>query len=190
LQVLQCVAVHLTQGWSRHRRSMWVMSHIWMSHVPRINESCHTCEAVTWGWWRHPQCLYLQCVVAVCCCIAESAIFVLAVCCSVVLHCVARSWHTWSWYVPESTAFCHAYEWVSHVTCMNESCNAFEQVMSHTWMSHDTHMNDIVASTKRVRRVTHAMSRALHINKSCPTCEYGVGALLCQGSTTLLCHTY
>ena len=29
----------------------WVMSHIWMSHVTRMNESCHTCEWVMSHMW-------------------------------------------------------------------------------------------------------------------------------------------
>ena len=33
----------MDESWYVYR---WVMSHMWMSHVARVNESCHTCEWV------------------------------------------------------------------------------------------------------------------------------------------------
>jgi len=48
----------LIHAWLWARRSYhtceWVMSHIWMSHVTRMNESCHTHEwVVSHLWTRH-----------------------------------------------------------------------------------------------------------------------------------------
>jgi len=58
--VLQCVAVYYRvrgsgnscqkpKGAMFHYR--WVMSRIWMSHVPHVNESCPTCEWVMSQIW-------------------------------------------------------------------------------------------------------------------------------------------
>jgi len=37
---------------------------------------------------------------------------------------------------------CMPHIWMSHVTCMNESCCTYEWVMSHMWMSYATHVNE------------------------------------------------
>ena len=41
----------------------WVMSHIWMSHVTHMNESCHTHEWVKSHIWMSHSCLMNICVV-------------------------------------------------------------------------------------------------------------------------------
>ena len=85
-----CVMSHL---WMSHVTLMneschtyeWVMSHIWMSHVTLMNESCHTYETVM----QH-KCFHLAPTVAV-----------------------------------------GAWMCVCHVTHMNESCHTYETVMQH-----------------------------------------------------------
>ena len=103
----------------------WVMSHIWMSHVTHMNESCHTYEWVMSHIWM-----------------------------SHVTH-RNESSHTYEWvmshicisHVTHMNESCHTYEcvkshvWMSQVTHMNESCHTYEWVMLHIWMSHVTHTN-------------------------------------------------
>jgi len=60
--------------------SEWVTSHIWMVHVNRINESCHTYERVMsqscgargchWEWSRYYANAWAQCTCATSCCSA------------------------------------------------------------------------------------------------------------------------
>ena len=55
--------------------------------------------------------------------------------------------------------------WMSHVTCVNESC------MPHIWMSHVTCMNESCCTYEWV--MSHMwMSYAIHVNESCHTCEW------------------
>ena len=83
---------------------IWIMSHIWMSHVPRMNESCHLYEWVMshinttlpatsrsdfsranrvcppWYWWKLCVCMYV-CVMWVCfMCVRESVCVCLCLC--------------------------------------------------------------------------------------------------------------
>jgi len=87
----------------------WVMSHIWMSHVTHINEPCHTYQ-----WVMS---------------------------------------HIWMSHVTHKNEPCHTYEWVmshismSHATHMNEPFHTYEWVMSHIewvmshiWMIHATYL--------------------------------------------------
>ena len=66
---------------------------------------------------------------------------------------------------------CHAYETVmsrirmSRVTDTNESCHAYKWVMSHIWKSHVTHTNGSCHTYERV--MSHKrMSDATHMNES------------------------
>jgi len=113
--------------WLFHRlRTECVMSHMWVSHVTHMSESCHTCE---WGmsnmWMSHvthmnESCHACQCVVS----------------------------HMWMSHVTHVNEACHTCEWVmshlwmSHITPVNEWRHTYEWGMSHIWMCHVTHMNE------------------------------------------------
>jgi len=112
--------------WMRHVTRMneschtyeWVMSHIWMSRVTHVNASCHTYEWVMSHIWM-----------------------------SHVTH-MNESWvHRWDAAMQRAHAHrhlslirmrhvthvneaCHTY-----VTRMNASCHTYECVMSHVWIS-------------------------------------------------------
>jgi len=87
----------------------WVMPHIRMSHVTLMNESCHTYEWVMSHVWM-----------------------------SCVTH-MNESCHTYKWVMSHIWMSYRTYErvishiWISHVTRMNESC--------HPWMNHVIYMN-------------------------------------------------
>jgi len=130
---------HVANGKDSCRTGEWVMSHIWISHVPHVNKSCPTYERIlrfntsfdspakrastcAWMWMRH------------------------------VAH-LNESWPTCEWvmshlrmnHVPYVSAFyfktrriavyvCKyvmVHMWVSHVAYMNESCPTCGWVMSH-----------------------------------------------------------
>ena len=61
--------------------------------------------------------------------------------------CWREGWSTWMSHVTHMNESCHAYEWVmsliwmSHGT-MNESWRTYKQDMIHTWTSHGTHVNE------------------------------------------------
>jgi len=55
--------------------------------------------------------------------------------------------HIWMSHVTCMNESCHIYEWVmSH---MNESCHTYEWVMSHIWMSHNTPPKDIARPSEK-----------------------------------------
>jgi len=140
--------------WMRHVTRMneschtyeWVMSHIWMSRVTHVNASCHTYEWVMSHIWMshvthiNESCHTCECVMS----------------------------HIWMSHVTHMNESCHTYEWVmspslrccnaacacssSSVTHTNEACHTcewgmshichtYECVMSHVWMRHVTRMN-------------------------------------------------
>jgi len=146
----------------------WVMSHVWMSHVPRMNESCPIYEGVmsptyvrlegiwwllsgVWVWERE-----------------------------------LVSSHAWMSHVPCMNEPCPMYEWVmysiwmSHVLCMNVSCPIYEWVMSHTWMRDGSRENSANAKwcvcdreNESCRMYEWVMSyiwvrRIVCMNESCP----------------------
>jgi len=84
---------HVTRMNESCRTYEWVMSHVWTSHVPHMNESCRTYE-----WVMS---------------------------------------HVWTSHVPHMNESCPTYEWVmshiwmSHVTHMNESCHILIHPISH-----------------------------------------------------------
>ena len=108
----------------------WVMRHIWMSHVTRMN--------ATYGWFMPHIWWYSSFV-------QKWAIHITYVNEPVMSH-------VWTSHVSHMDESCHTYGWVmshiwmSHVTHMNESCHTYGWVMSHVWMSHVTHMNSIILS--------------------------------------------
>jgi len=92
------------------------MSHIWMSHLAHMNESCRTYEWVMSYVTRTNE--------------------------SRLTH-VNASWMSEEGLKPKGNA--HAsYEWVMSHMCacvMYGSCLTYQWVMSHIWMSHVTHIN-------------------------------------------------
>ena len=87
--------------------------HIWMSHVPHINESCDTYEWVM------------------------SHIIV-----SHVTH-MNESCHIWMCHVTHMNAIgVMSHIFMSHVTHMSESCDTYEWVPWHIWISHDTYISE------------------------------------------------
>jgi len=130
------------------------MSHMWMSHVTYVNESCHTC-----GW------------------------FMLHMWMSHVTH-VNESCHALERVVTYDTlsdpAFCDMRCYVTH---MHESCHTCEWVMSHMWMSHVTHVNESSHTFEKSRDIRHNLRSCImwyealchtyewvwHINVSCHT---------------------
>ena len=74
------------------------------------------------------------------------------------------------------------YEWMSHVTRMNEWCHTSEWVMSHIWMSHVVHLNESCCTSEWVRshiRMSHVrcrehiwMSHVTLMNESHPIYEW------------------
>ena len=126
----------MSHVWMRHVSRMnaschthgWVMSHTWMIHVSHRNESCHTIVLKAWrqsmGWLQY------------------HAYIVMSHVCMRVTHmnasCVQMSHEPSIWHINA----CHAHEsvmshvWMSHVSPMNESCLTYEWVMSSIWMSH------------------------------------------------------
>jgi len=90
-----CTDVYMNA--SRHTYEA-AMSRIWMSHVTCVNGSCHTC-----GWIEFSKTFQSQWLLP----------YVIPSACTNVY--IKASFHTHEW------ATSHI--WVSHVTCMNESCH-------------------------------------------------------------------
>jgi len=158
---------------SRHTYA-WVMSHIQtsytpyqvpgMSHVTRMNESCHTYKRVT------PPIKFEEGV--------TTHIWTSRV--------INESRHTYKW-VTSSI-------WRSHVTHANESRHTYERVTSrtwishithgyvtsHIWMSHGTHMNESRHAHECVTSLMSTscqMSHDTHMNESrytyeCASCTH------------------
>jgi len=146
----------------------WGMSHIWMSHVTHMDESCHTYQWVlSHIWMSHVTPMNESC---------HTYQWVLShIGMSHVTH-VNESCHTCEWVMSLTHAneSCHTYGWVmshvglSHVTHINESCHTYGWVMSQIWMSHVAHMNRLGHTHECVTRmdgscqtirVTHAPAK-------------------------------
>jgi len=92
--------------------TQWVMSHIWMSHVTHMNESCRTYEWVmSHIWMSH----------------------VAHICMSHVTH-MNESCHSYGRVM--------SHIWMSHVAHMNESRHTSAWVIRYVEMSHVTHMDE------------------------------------------------
>jgi len=106
------------------------MSHIGMSHVTHMNESCHTYEwllihnnenchtyksVMSHMWMSHVTHINGSC---------HTYEWVMS-------YEWLRSGHTYKWAI--------AHMWMSHVPHMDESCHTYEWVISHIWMIHFTH---------------------------------------------------
>jgi DNA-directed RNA polymerase subunit N (RpoN/RPB10) len=117
-----------------------VMSHIWMIHgTPRMsyvthkNESCYTCErAMSHIWMSHMAHMKESC---------HKYEWVSNALCYRYSDIILRTWicHV-AWHIPSSSTA--RLQYVHRVTHMNELCHAYEYVMSHVWTSHVTRMNE------------------------------------------------
>jgi len=142
------------------------MSHIWMSHVTHMNESCHTYEWVATLLSLDSGCFFTFFFWAV----SRSSTLTM----QVNGTCRTYEWvmsHIWMSHVTHMNESCHTHEWVAtplalhregvfsffwavsqssilslqvNGTCRtcNKSCHTDEWVMSHRWMSHVTQMNE------------------------------------------------
>ena len=112
------------------------VSHIWMSHVPHMNESCPTYECVMSSshMCRRSLKLILRGPVSH---VWMSHVPLMNASCQTYVDTVCAP-------IPR-VALCHTHEWVSrHVPLMNASCHTHEcmnWLSSHKWMSHVTHAN-------------------------------------------------
>jgi len=118
-----------------YRNHEWVMSHIWIRHVTRVNESCHTYEYVmSHIWMSHVTHTNTAC---------HTGEWVKSHICISHVTQVNESSHTYAWVMshtpPPSSS--HSHSSMSHVT-HTQSCRTCEHVTSHVWMSHVTHMNE------------------------------------------------
>ena len=175
---------------------VWVMSHVWMSHVTCMNESrlmecvaCHTYEWVMRVTPTNESCVAWRRI--------SSRIRIR------ISH-VTHEWdmsHVWMSHVSQDVC-CQGEIVVAH---MNESCHTYEWVMSHIRMSHVVHMIESLSHVTQNayrrevilvvhinesrhtrinesrhteyiprRRVVHiCMSHGTHMNESCHTYEWG-----------------
>jgi len=94
----------------------WVMSHIWMSHVSYMNESCLTYEWVMSHVWM-----------------------------SHVSHTNDSMCPTYEKVMDLCRRWAVSPVWMRHVSYMNESCLTYECVMSYVWISHVSYTNDSIS---------------------------------------------
>jgi len=140
------------------------MSHRWMSHVTHTNESCHAQAWVMSRIWmshvtQNESCHAYACVVLHVSMISVTHTHMWMI---HVTH-MNESRHKYEWVMSHiwmshvthnltsatPNPRCHGplppppmHLGMSHVTHMNESCHAYEWVMSHIWMSHSYAWND------------------------------------------------
>jgi len=146
--------------------------HVWMSHVPHMNDSCPTYylpdsawtqwdfKSKTDRWMSHVTCMDESCHTY------ESV--------------MSRIWMSHVTHMNES---CHI--WISHVTHMNESC--------HIWTSHVTHMTFQTApGLSETSKNNRWMSHFTRMNASChiwmshvPHMNIHVPHMSCQTATGL-----
>ena len=133
-----------SSNWCRGVRPTYerVMSHIWMSHVTRTNESCHTFE-----WVMSHICMchvaHMKRKEADEALLQEVQLDAPATGKLILIpRCATYIWTTWHIrmsHVTHTNAPCHTYECVmshirmSHVTHTNESCHTYECVILHVW---------------------------------------------------------
>ena len=143
-----------------------------MSHVTRMNESCHTYEWVmSHVWMSHLS--------------NRSG--------AVVMEGKVQKIRIWMSHVAYMKESCRTYEWVlshiwiSHVAHMDESCqteqalwsfswrcqmNWYKWVMSHIWTSHVAHMNESCRTYERV--IPHIWMSHVKRNRRCGSWAKGV----------------
>jgi len=123
------------------------MSHIWMSHVTDMNESC-----------------------------AYTCISILLLSRNTGHTCEWVMRHIWMSHVTHVDALCHAWErvtshiWMGSITLVNKSCRTCEWVLSHMCMCHITHTHQtyicaLVLHKKRWYVIW--LRHVAHMNRSC-----------------------
>ena len=154
-----------------------VTSHMWMSHVTHVDESCHTCGWIMPHMWMnhatrtneewpmyewvvsHIWMRHCTRTIESCPCIWMSHVTRL------ILSCAIASCHTYEG-VTYTNESCHVHTWVmsrtymSHVTYIHESCHTYAWVMSHIHMSHLIQMERV---TSTFYHVTHTFGLNKHI---------------------------
>ena len=195
----------------------WVMSHIWMCPVTRMNTSYHTYEWVTWFvcllmshipmchvtsvniqsiWIGHVACVFEYFLITS---VGKGDVYG---CAHGVSHVTRRnpSCHTYEWFVSHT---CMLYVWSEKALSMAVH---LEWVMSHIWMSHVTHMHvvcliwngTVYVYAPRVSHVTYVhvvclvwLSIAVNLewvmSHTCDLCYEQVGGAA-SGYTTRVSH--
>jgi len=113
----------------------WEVWHIWMSYVTHMNESCH---ADTWDVWRSVCASLMNYRLFYRALLQKRPIILVSWTCDLICDtyksCHADTWVMSRRYMRRVT--CDTYKWVtshiwmSHVTQINETCGAYEWVMS------------------------------------------------------------
>jgi len=136
----------------------WVMSHICMSCVIHMNESCHTCECATSHLWMSHVTRMNES--------RHTFEWVMShICMSRVIH-VNESCHTCEC-VMSYIVMCHTYEWViTHILGVQRLCCTRRFMNSWIWMGHVTHANKSI-----YKWVMSHMWIGHSMNGSCHTCE-------------------
>jgi len=191
------------------------MSHIWMSHVTQMNESCHTCEWVMSHMWmdhvahakksRHTLLSTSR---------TRSQEFAS---CHITMGHVPYEWvmsHNHEScpvegrrknspgvrsHVTHMHASCHTYECVmahkqiGRATRTNESCHTYKWVMSHLWESHVAHENGSYHTLfGRRKNWPGGRSHVTRMHASCHTyvCVMANKRIGRATRTNESCHTY
>ena len=148
--------IHMNESCHTYK---WVMAYIcmihfthWMIHVTHANESCHTYEWVMAYRWMIHVTHWMSHVTHWMSCVTH----------------MKKSWYTYEWVTSN--------KWMSHVTHSHQSCYTYEWNTPHIWMKHATHMNEshlhtcTYTHTNAQDRVhmhnLHATSRVTHMNLS------------------------
>ena len=178
------------------------MSHIWMSHVTHMNESCHTYEWVmSHIWMSHTTHMNASTSHTY-----EWVMFHIWM--SHVTH-MNESCHTWMrQHVTHMNKSCHTHEWnIPDITATNKKhtatpCNTLQHTATHCnthecvnisriWMSHATHTD--TASNHTYEWVTpHTWMRhnITHMNESCHAHEWNIPDILRMSHATHMNMTH
>jgi len=167
------------------------MSHIWMSHVSYMNESCCSCEcsmshmrmsriicqtyewvmSEMFEWERHERRVSEEGLKA------RGNMYTSHAWMSHVSHmCMCHAWVKRGWKLM-ATCKCRtwvmSHPWMSHVARLNESRHTHEWVMSHVWMRRVSHMWMCHAWVKRNESSRRLYtSHVARINESWHTYEW------------------
>ena len=156
------------------------MSHIWMSHVTHMNQSCRTYEWVM----SHTK---MSCATHMnaSCRTYEWVTFQIGI--SLIAH-MNEPCHMYEWVMPHI--------WMSHAAHMNESCCKYKKVskMSHvTLMSHTAHMNSQMYVWRYMCDMTHSCVRygsTLMSRMRVEVEDYNLEALRCRTSEWVMSHIW
>ena len=160
------------------------MSHIWMSPVTHMNESCDTHEWVTsYTWLRLVT--FIGKVVNICLGFSVNLVYKFkgkpgTTSVKPDFNNLGLKFHRGSQWVSvlswlnlkeNKDYFSCEHTWRSHYTHMNESCHTHERLTSYTWMSRVTHVNDSCHIHQRV--MSHIWtSHVTQMNESCHIYEW------------------